>query len=244
MRTTKWDMKFAGWQNELADANLRHFLGADPQWIRQAHRTAATVREPSAAMLHFAYLDLAAPASGPRARQALEAVRHYSAHPGVLTRLVLPTSPKPTRLRKEELAVLQRDLRTALARLVIGYDADGVDLSAWETGEIRVVLAHVRDGPAVLSDITAVSPRWGRELLGLLAVLESSTPWLRYCALCGRLFFKVKRKLLCSRTCAVVYQARRGRAGRRPGERRGRRQTDLAEPVAAEHNAWIRAARA
>src|SRR5262249_24233414 len=100
-----------------------------------------------------------------------------------------------------------------------------------------------RSGPYGLGpDPRTVRPSWMADVLRAATVLLDAMPWLRYCGLCGRLFFQVKSQRVCSRRCSVVVQSRRRwtRAKKgRPAERRGRPRTDYASVVAAAHQRWM-----
>ena len=71
-----------------------------------------------------------------------------------------------------------------------------------------------------LGSVIAVEPDYWRLVLSALAVLGDALPWFRFCKVCGRIFFRVKRQNSCSPRCSIVLQGRR-RAGK--GSSRGRK---------------------
>jgi hypothetical protein len=232
----KWSLSLVREYNRVADSNLRRYVEADP---RSAYRTARRVSAPAVALLTFAYTE---PPLRSSAVQALAVVRTYP--PRGLERAT-PGQFKTTSERG--LAQVQEQVRRALAGLILKPTVEDPDnpRGYWKTPQPFTATMHCyRSSPYGLGpDFESMRPPWMADVLRAATVLLDAIPWLRYCALCGRLFFKVKRQRVCGRRCGVVSQSReRWRREKKgdPSEHRGRPRTDYAGPIGAAHQGWIR----
>jgi len=265
MNTTKWTHADGVEQNRALEAASASVKTSRSGQSREEQRRWRTVRPAAVALLNFAYSRLekdreGSPGSvkrGPGARQTeqqrmeeRERKTRYLRPLDVMWKecpdewIPLSASRTGVDLRWEDARRVQADIRDAIARLVLQYRVgDGPGRRLWGTDwiSIRVGLYRAR-ADSIVGSID-VQPDYGRLVLAAAAVLRRSLPWLRFCALCGRLFFKVKRQITCSPLCYSVLQARK-RPDRRPkgDTRRGRKQRNYATANEDEHTAWLRAA--
>jgi hypothetical protein len=138
---------------------------------------------------------------------------------------------------------VQIGIRDGIATLVLQYgDMRGPAGRLWGTDWVRLRVVTYRGRVDSVTGVSEVEPEYGRMVLAGAAILARSLPWLRFCELCGRVFFKVKRQITCSRTCSSVLQARNRPDRRRKGDTRGRKRTDYATAIEAQHTAWLEAA--
>ncbi len=128
-----------------------------------------------------------------------------------------------------------------LARLVLSYDPDDAELGfsvQWQLPRFEAHMMYLRVGIYALNDLENVQPRWMRHALAVADVLTDAVPWLRFCDLCARLFFKAKQKRWCSRGCASVAHSRSLAKGEK-WERRGPPRVPREAPNVAAYNAWL-----
>ena len=264
VNTTKWTHADGVEQNRALEAASASAKTSRSRQSREEQRRWRMVRPAAVALLDFAYRPLdneregskRSARRGPSIKQIEEERREEKDRKDRCLRslnmmwrecpdewIPLRASRESVDLRWEDARRVQADIRDAIARLVLQYrEGGGPGRRLWGTDwiRIRVVLYRARADSIVGS--TDVQPDYGRLVLAAGAVLRRSLPWLRFCALCGHLFFKVKRQITCSPLCYSVLQARK-RPDRRPkGDTRGRKPRNYSTANEVEHTSWLRAA--
>lgn len=238
-RIKTWSLRVGMEQNRVADASLAIRMQTNP---REYQRIAARVRQAAVSLLKLAYMNTG---SGRRlqtdAMPILNNVLSYSAHPSHWLHVTPPS--RTIRLKSGEVHQVQEVARESLGKLILAYPPEDAELSfsrCWRLPPFEARLRYMRAGSYLLHDIEQIKPRWMKYAVAIGAVLTDAMPWFRFCALCGRLFFKVKRQGVCSLTCKSPYQARR-RYTRKgdAGETRGRPKKNYAGPVEAVHTQWL-----
>lgn len=240
MDTTVRSRVFAAEFNALKESTARIVMRQMDAGTRRAEqRIRERVAGASSALLDFLYDD----AVGDRRwNPKLASVYTYS-NPdrgGARLRFV------PVPLKPDDLQDAQRRLRAALAGLVLKFDLETQGAS-WDMPEaisLRFSVAHGSWwglGPDPTSKVGAIHPECARLVYPALMVLVDSLPWLRFCPVCHRLFFKVKRKAFCSDEHSRIYFSRKIRGAGdadQPGTR-GPDRTVGPGPVDAMHSAWV-----
>jgi hypothetical protein len=132
---------------------------------------------------------------------------------------VPPTQRAGSRLSENDLRLAHGEVRRLLFFLVLEEE---IDVKNPRPATLRVRYWRRRGGPIEWSVI--FQPIEVRVMVAALAVLADALPWLDRCALCGRVFFRVRAQRLCSRRCANVFHARRhSERAVRPEDKRGRK---------------------
>jgi predicted nucleic acid-binding Zn ribbon protein len=234
MNRPKWTLANASEYNRAADSNLGRYVASDP---RASNRTARLVSSPATNLLAFAY---AKPPLTRNGNKAFAVVRAYA--PRGLER----ATPAQFQTTSEgRLLQLQEQVRHMFASLILRPTVnDPVNPDGYSKNLSFTAKMHfARKGPYGLGpDFTTMRPAWAADVLRAATVLLDAMPWLRYCDVCGALFFKVKRRQVCSRRCGVVRQSRRRWKRLKKGdetERRGRPRTPFSDPIETAHEEWI-----
>jgi hypothetical protein len=237
MKAPKWNEAIAREYNPNADVNLKYYVSGDPRW---ADRVARAVRAPASALLSFAY---SRSPFAPGMAAALAAVRAYNPRsvagfPMPSTRVVSP---------RQDLPELQRTIQRMIGAVILrppGDDAENPS-TAWTlpVSFAATVWCARSSAYGLGPELKDVEPRWVADAIRACSVLLDAIPWLRFCALCGRVFFKVKQQRVCSLRCRRVRQSRERWSRSRkthPLERRGRPRTPYRESFDGAHTAWLR----
>ena len=243
MKQTKkqadWTLNYGRRQNAVAESGLRLQMKTAP---RELTKTASAVREAANAVLRLVYQQV--PSSGPMPKPLAKDIVRIISHantPHHHGRLYIPLEMAHFSL--PHVRRVQRITQTVLAGLWLQYDPQAEGDLIWNSLPFRARFTYVRTGSYLLYDIINVQPQWQRLMIAVCAVLKDATAWLRFCELCGRMFFKVKRQILCSNPrCKAVYHARRRLRKGADDERRGRPRIDFAAETETIHNRWIRVA--
>lgn len=244
---TAWTLGIGLDYNAVADALLRAVQQQQPaggdvngsgerraeadRWMR---RLARAVTQPAAEILDFIYADK------PKSDR-LSSVRGYRPRGGLRIGAATEIRGRRTRL---DAARVQRELRRGIAELVLapGIEHARDPLPFGPRGEWRlprigdVDLLCVRSSAWGLGpDVVTVDYLWKIDALLGASVLLDALPWLRFCKLCGRLFFKIKRQEFCRREHGNIA------AHRSAGESdRGRPRESFEAENVERHNAWLR----
>jgi hypothetical protein len=132
---------------------------------------------------------------------------------------VPPAQPAGHHLSEDDLRRAHGEVRRLLYFLVLEEQTFARSL---QKANLDVSYSRRRGGAIEWSAI--VRPIEVRIMVATLAVLADAFPWLDRCALCGRIFFRVRVQRLCSRRCANVFHARRhGERAVWPEDKRGRK---------------------
>lgn len=234
MTSRVWKLSDARTYNVAMD----RLLARSKENSRELQQIARRLSGPARALLDFVYLDLKANRRVPsEAKRSLTAALEYS--PLGWRRLVLP--PKSKVLSASEIQKVQQAAQEWLARLVLNYDAEEGWSVEWRLPKFEAHMVYLRVGIYALYDLSGLEPQWMRHALTVGDVLSDAVSWLRFCDLCGRLFFKVKRKRWCSHGCGSVYHSRRQAKGSE-FERRGPQPKAREAPYVAAHSNWLRMA--
>jgi hypothetical protein len=258
-----WSLRDAERYNRWAEKSLRDEMTRSAKvgiWeVRHLQHTAQRVSAPTEVLLRYAYAEWRGSVPARKVSEELKPVFTYF-HParGVGSRVALAP---PTSFSANELRQAQIWVRMMIAQLLLAYYPNGTS-RGWQPPEDegahrflplpkinRAVFTVARVGlfavgPEITGDRGMLSPPWMRLVIPASAVLVDAQPWLRFCALCGRVFFKVKRKRLCAPDHAKVFFARQARENgsrRASGPRRGRKRTEYEEQVIAQHQTWLHA---
>ena len=223
--------------NSVMDGGLRAAMRRGARAFQQRE---AVVREAAEAILRLAYLDRWPSRGLEQIARGLQPVLAYEPRRGS-RRVLLP--PDRTSLSRTELRRIQAVAQAWLAHLVLAYKADDAEFLfsvRWSLPKFEGRMEYLRTGIWTLWDLADLRPRWMRYAFSVGYVLGDATPWLRFCALCGHLFFRVKRQRWCSRGCASVAYSRS--QAKNLGPRRGPPQTPREAPNIKAHNKWLRIA--
>lgn len=209
---------------------------------RDLQRQWRAVKSAATALLDFVHQPLTlTPRSRARIKRQLTEISPY----GEMSWLSwLPSSTAENlRISDRDLRLAHAETRNAFARLVLAYRPETSlpppATAWWQPPECTVSVGLARVRADAIGGTREVKPRHMEVVFSAVAVLQMAVLWLRFCELCGRLFFKVRKQQYCSRGHAIVG---RGRARSRKGdqsERRGRPRYDYAIPVMAEYAAWL-----
>lgn len=238
MTTRVWTMKEGAEYNSVMDGGLRVAMRRGPRALQQRE---ADVREAAEAILRLAYLHRWPSRGLEQIARDLQPVLAYEPRRGS-RRVLLP--PDRRSVSRTELRKIQTVAQAWLAHLVLAYKADNAESLVsvlWSLPKFEGRMEYLRTGIWTLWDLAALRPPWIRYAFSVGYVLGDATPWLRFCALCGHLFFRVKRQRWCSRGCASVAYSRR--QAKDPGAPRGPRRTPFEAPHVEAHNEWLRIAR-
>ena len=142
-------------------------------------------------------------------------------------------------LRPEDEKRLQEHLRSAIGRLVLDWSTRARDIRRpWWAPKLSVQGTYLRRSNDLLLQFAIVKPDWLRLVYVGLGILGEALPSLRNCALCGRMFFKIKQQACCSLSHASVVRARTRTAKMAQGCPQGRKKTDYRQGVQEQHNEW------
>lgn len=231
-------MKEGAEYNSVMDGGLRAAMRRGPRALQQRE---ADVREAAKAILKLAYLHRWPSRGLEQIARGLQPMLAYEPRRGS-RRVLLP--PDRTSLSRTELRRIQAVAQAWLAHLVLAYKADDAEFLfsvRWSLPKFEGRMEYLRTGIWTLWDLAALRPRWMRYAFSVGYVLGDATTWLRFCALCGHLFFRVKRQRWCSRRCAnVAYSRSRAKD---PKAKRGPPQTSFEAPYVKAHNEWLQIAR-
>jgi hypothetical protein len=231
-------------QNKALDERLARW---SRHQLAESRRTWRNVRPAAVALVEFAYESLT-----PMEPSTLERVAQWQtalfSYPVLGWSLRMPPpGPHSVSYSNEQIRFVQREIRAALVWLVLAPDRDTpVGGLCWKQPPAQVAVNFFHSSVDQPRVEVWVTPPQLQFVFAAGAVLAAALPWLRFCELCGRLFFKVKRQRVCGSRCKVAFQSRERSAHHRKGdetERRGRKRKDYARLIAPEHAAWIRAAR-
>ncbi|MBI4240240.1 MAG: hypothetical protein HY613_00865 [Candidatus Rokubacteria bacterium] len=240
-QTKGWDLADGRAQNEAGEKMLALLMRHHP---RDSQRRWRTVRPAAAALLGFAYEDLGRRITRRRADLIRRQIREVFYYPAIGRAGALPP-PNRVVLSDAALRQAQAEIRKGLARLVLLYRDETLPGAAWwMLPRAVIVKRYDRLRADAMVWRTAVEPRHMHVVLQAGEVLADAVPWIRFCELCGRAFFKVKRQRLCGRPrCKAVFHGRkRVRKGADWSERRGRPRRNYAAEMVAAHTAWLGAA--
>jgi hypothetical protein len=195
------------------------------------------VQSPAGELLSFVYRSLDATEVAAAVSREIRAVIRYSPEGWTVVRA---SYHRQVFLRKGAIRLAQRAIRGAIGRLILGFsEDDGPAAFQWQLSQIRVRIRYYRRDDGLLA-MAEVEPEYLRLVERSMAVLAQAWPWLRFCPLCGRLYFKIKSQVYCSGACGAVAQARdwRSRGGKRT--RPGRPRTRGPEDAEKAHSSWLR----
>jgi hypothetical protein len=189
---------------------------------RDAQRQWRHVRPAAAALLSFAYGtdEKGKPLPRRRVVAALGAMLAY----GGRGRSLVPVDLRPRRstLAEADVRAARREIRIALARVVLADPITRLRV-AWTLPWAEVQTAYYRAREDVLGFVRRFRPQHLVIAYAAAEVLGDAVLWLRHCALCARLFFKVRRQELCGNPrCRWVYQGRKAYAKLHPDAARTR----------------------
>ena len=238
METTKgaWDLSAGIAHNTLLDRELRRArTRLSPEALRDEQRRWAQMKTLMPSVLEFLYLKEASePPVSLRDR-----LNRLCGHQSIaLGRLDLPKLLPGSRALSK-ISIHQEFLRKAVATLVLRYrDGEDVMDRVWPSGGISIPMKIAyRRRRGLIVPIIGSGARDGLWSPALVDVLSESFRWLRFCPLCGRLFFKIKRQSHCSRMCYGRSTVRRRE--RKGNDARGRPRVAFESQLEAMHNAWI-----
>ena len=243
-----WSVRDGTEQNRERDKLLTIRMKAA---VRQQHETWRKVRVVAETTLDFAYQELSEmrPAKiRSLAKRCMKEILEYEYR--ARGRVPLLVSDLDTPLSHSELCRAQQQLRLALATLVISVDANTTPFNAlyWRPPSTTVERTYFAIRVDSIANVRKTTPTYLRLPNAIAEVLGDAAPWIRFCELCGRLFFKVKRQQVCSRRCKHIFHARQ-RSHRQSDliaekdgndvERRGRPRKNYGEPIEEAHNDWL-----
>ncbi len=237
-----WTIENGHAQNQAREKYLKFSMERSPRSSQARWRG---VRHAAEAVLNFAYEPLTRLTSRSRRRIRKQLVEILEKH-HVLARTVDLKLDEPT-LRKG-----QRELRDALAWLVLRVYWDIPRLCIpWPAPTTRIETTYMPVSVGFILKQQKRTPSYLNIVSSALDTLSLGVSWIRFCELCGRMFFKVKRQRLCaSRRCKDVFHARQ-RSEKLDGTRRrkfdvsvrrGRPRKDYAAEMQAMHSEWLRMA--
>jgi len=230
MDAKNWTLADGLTQNRRRDEALRKGLGSGSREKRRLRDRWQRVRPAAASLLKFTYCDLASV----EPRTAVHDVKGFWRYEEGDGWPLLKQARESVSIRASELSGLQSRLHGAIAHLILGYPtAYGRHPDFWfEEATLRIRFSTT--GP-----VLELKPEYWRVVLKGLVVLGTAQPWLRFCALCGRIFFRVKRQITCSPRCSTVLQGRRRAAAKSKGSQRGRKRYRFEQGIEATHNEWL-----
>jgi hypothetical protein len=248
---TNWTLVEALEQNLRLDTLLETTRTQEThQQARERQERWRGVRRPAAALLSFAYRDLVG--EGVQgAVEELAGVFEYRGNRSPFFRLY-----KRPRISTIEMTMIQSDVRNALARLFLRYpiwmEQEGTRRlerqdGLWLVGPGELKVAYWRPGEGAglgLRFMVEITPAHLQVVLLAMFVLTDASSWLRFCEVCGRIFFKVKRQLGCSRRCSIVLQGRRRVSEESERSSRGRKRQAFEAAIESIHIEWIKNAQA
>ncbi|MFQ5932971.1 MAG: hypothetical protein ACE5MM_11240 [Nitrospiraceae bacterium] len=239
----EWTTQDGEWYNKRLKRNAQLAREKRARVDARLDRVIANrVASPTRALLDFLYADLEEH-SVQDISKSLKQIFDYSSVRGLGARFkVNPISWSAKDLRRAQAA-----LHRGVAQLVL-LDED--ETGHWRLPKIEMVLDAVRSGyslwalgPEVTSNPDALTPRWMRIVYPASLVLVDAMPWLRFCKLCGRLFFQVKVQKFCSEEHSKIsYGRQRKRKTKRDPHgrpQRGRPLKDYTSEIESTHTAWL-----
>jgi hypothetical protein len=206
------------------DAMLRAKSRSGSKEMRARLGAARQLRASASALLEFVHGD--APLSG---------LLNF-AHARPERALFVVGGPTATFTRRQ-VRTAQREVRRGVAALIL-RDGPGNLWKLPPSSQARFVCSQgdlLGYGP----QLVVVRPEHVALTLAAAAILVDALPWLRFCPLCGKLFFKVSRQSGCTPSHVDTMRARR-RPRKHAEERRGRPQQDFSGWAVAQYTAWLR----
>lgn len=232
----RWALAEGKAQNVAADYLLARLARHHP---RDIQRWARTVSPAATALLAFAYEDLRRirPASRARILGQVKELLAYRSPVGGRWPQVQNLALSERALRRA-----QGELRTALARLVLRHREGTLPGAGyWRLPRSGIVKRFYRVADWMQWSM-GVMPRYMEVVFAAADVLSEAVPWIRFCQLCGRAFFKVKGQRYCTTRCKAVLHARVKGEKKKKGGGGGRPRVDYAAEVVTIHTAWLHGA--
>lgn len=227
--------------NRAADEMLQLYVR---HHRRKAQRQWGTVRPAAISLLNFADSPFVSNRRGlAQRKKQLREVLGFSTVGAAVVPVVAPVDRVV--LSDHDLKQIHTWTRKMLASLVLNYRPDAPPGAAsFETPPCKVLASYFRGRPDLLFCTVEVKPRYMHLILASGEVLRAAMPWIRFCEVCLRLFFKVKRQRFCGRQrCKQVFHGRnRHERKTDSAERRGRPRINYAAPTLIEYEAWLRMA--
>jgi hypothetical protein len=216
------------------------------QQARQRQERWRGVRQPAVALLSFAYRELVDEGVQAAKGELAEVCEYKGGSPSF-------HKYKRQRISPIEMKMIQSDVRSALARLFLRYPIWVEQLGKRELerqdglwlvgGELKAAYWRGGGGAGLgLRFMVEITPAHLRVVLLAMNVLTDAFLWLRFCEVCGRIFFKVKSKLGCRPKCSIVRQGRRRIPEEGKRSNRGRKREAFEAPIEKVHADWIRTA--